>query len=83
MRALVDLGIGDGQASHIVRVMKFIPGKILFDVETWTKKHFFQAGEFVGNMAVALKDFSHPAYETRRNYIWSAITLLTMFNFRP
>jgi len=69
LRALVDQGIGDGQASHIVRVMKFIPGKILFDVEPWTTRQFYQAGEFVGNMAVALKDFTHPAYETRNN-IW-------------
>ena len=80
MRALVDHGIGDGQASHIVRVMKFIPGKILFDVETWTTQHFYQAGEFVGNMAVALIDFSHPAYETRNN-IWLAITPLAMIKF--
>ena len=69
LRALVARGIGDGQTSHIVRVMKFIPGKILFDVKTWTTQHFYQAGEFVGNMAVALGGFSHPAYETRNN-IW-------------
>ena len=35
LRALVD--------SQMVRVMRFIPGKILFDVEPWTTRHFFQA----------------------------------------
>ena len=69
LRYLVDYGISNDKALHIVRVMKFIPGKILFDVDSWTTQHFYQAGEFVGNMAVALKDFSHPAYETRNN-IW-------------
>ena len=35
---------------YIVRVLKFIPGKILFDVSPWTAEHFFQAGKFVAKM---------------------------------
>ena len=35
---------------YIVRVLKFIPGKILFDISPWTAEHFFQAGKFVAKM---------------------------------
>ena len=54
---------------YLVRVLKFIPGKILFDVDPWTTEHFFQIGKFVGKLDLALKSFDHPAYKTRDS-IW-------------
>jgi hydroxylysine kinase len=54
---------------HMVRVLKFIPGKILYDVDTWTTAIFYQCGGFIGRLGVVLNDFSHSAFKTR-NSIW-------------
>ncbi len=32
----------------LVRVLKFMPGKILVDAKPWEAKHFFQCGSFIG-----------------------------------
>ena len=56
-------------AACMVRVLKFIPGKILYDVDPWTAEHFRQCGDMIGRVAVALKDFKHEAYDTRDS-IW-------------
>jgi len=41
----------------MVRVLKFIPGKILFELSPWTTKLFVQAGEFCAKFDEALKVF--------------------------
>ena len=40
---------------YIVRVLRFIPGKILYDVSPWTAEHFFQSGKFVAKMDMELQ----------------------------
>ena len=42
------------------RLLRFIPGKTLYEVDTWTKEHFFQCGEFVARMDLSLQTFKHP-----------------------
>jgi hydroxylysine kinase len=54
---------------HIVRLLKFIPGKILYDIDPWIPRHFYETGVFVAKMDSSLKDFYHEAYESR-NSIW-------------
>jgi len=56
-------------AGHMVRLLKFIPGKTLYQVDPWTTQHFFQCGSLAAKMDQALKDFWNPAYLTR-NSIW-------------
>lgn len=58
-----------GATRNIVRLLRFIPGKTLYEVDTWTKEHFFQCGEFVARMDLSLQTFKHPGYENR-NSIW-------------
>jgi len=66
--------------SHIVRLLKYIPGKILYDIPDWTTKHFFQCGELAARMDKILSTFEHPAYEERSS-IWflSSVPHLTKF----
>ena len=40
---------------YIVRVLKFVPGKILYDITPWTAEHFFQAGKFLAKMDMELQ----------------------------
>jgi len=54
---------------NVVRLLKFVPGSILDQIQPWTRKHFYQCGAFVAKMDVALQSFHHPAYLTR-NSIW-------------
>ena len=42
------------------RLLRFIPGKTLYEVDTWTKEHFFQCGDFVARMDLSLQTFKHP-----------------------
>lgn len=54
---------------YMVRVLRFIPGKIFDEIDPWTVDHFFQCGQYVGRMDMSLKSFHHPAYDTR-DLIW-------------
>jgi len=54
---------------HVVRLLNFIPGRILYDISPWRPRHFYEAGVFVAKMDLSLKSFSHPAYQERKN-IW-------------
>jgi len=69
-----------GKTKNIVRLLKYIPGKILYEVPDWTEKHFYQCGQFVARMSSTLADFEHPAYLTRQS-VWflSSIPSLTKF----
>jgi len=60
----------DNKASkNIVRLLKFIPGKTFYEIETWTPEHFYQCGEFCARMDKSLATFTHKAYDNR-NSIW-------------
>jgi len=65
---------------NIVRLLKYIPGRILFEIKDWTTDHFFQCGEFISRMDLILADFRDPAYNDR-NSIWflSSVPNLTGF----
>ena len=65
---------------HLVRLLKFIPGDIFYDVDPWLPKHFYQAGVFVAKMDLALKNFHHQAYETRK-CIWFLDSIPDVKNF--
>ena len=48
------------------RLLRFIPGKTLYEVDTWTKEHFFQCGDFVARMDLSLQTFKHPGEKKMR-----------------
>ncbi|KAJ8963239.1 hypothetical protein NQ318_018705 [Aromia moschata] len=52
---------------HIVRLLKYINGSILYKVPC-TPNLLRQAGEFVANLDDALKDFRHDAYESHKHF---------------
>ena len=54
---------------HIVRLLKFIPGKTLYNIEPWLPRHFYEAGIFAAKMDMSLKTFHHEAYDSRQ-YVW-------------
>ena len=56
-------------SQNIVRLLKFIPGKTFYEIETWTTAHFYQCGEFLARMDKSLATFKHSAYDNR-NSIW-------------
>lgn len=56
------------QSSHLVRLLEFIPGKIFNDVIK-TKHLFYQVGEFIAKIDLALKRFRHEAYENHKS-LW-------------
>jgi hydroxylysine kinase len=65
---------------HIVRLLKYIAGKILYDIPDWTTKHFYQCGELAARLDSTLSTFDHPAYQSRSS-IWflSSVPHLTKF----
>ena len=42
------------------RLLRFIPGLTLYEVDTWTSEHFYQCGQFVAKMDLSLQTFKHP-----------------------
>jgi len=65
---------------HLVRLLNFIPGKILYDIQPWLPRHFYEAGVFAAKMDNSLKSFEHPAYEGRNN-IWYLNSIPQVKNF--
>lgn len=57
-----------GDASHLVRLFEFLPGRI-FNQVTKSKHLFYEVGEFVAKIDSALKRFTHDAYQNHRT-IW-------------
>ncbi|XP_013404836.2 hydroxylysine kinase [Lingula anatina] len=53
---------------YIVRLLLFVPGKILFQVP-YTPSILFEAGMLCGEMNKALEDFWHPSYG-KRDLLW-------------
>jgi hydroxylysine kinase len=54
----------------LVRVLKFVPGKILYDIDPWTTDHLFQCGTYLSKMDKELQSFDHKGLEARSSYIW-------------
>lgn len=65
---------------HLVRILTFVKGKTLYEIEPWLPRHFYQAGLFVAKMDQSLKSFNHPAYESR-NSIWFLSSIPQVANF--
>jgi len=65
---------------HIVRMLKYIPGKILYNVPDWTTKLFYQSGELAARMDNVLSSFDHAAYKDRST-IWSLTSMPQVLNF--
>jgi hydroxylysine kinase len=53
----------------LVRVLKFVPGKILYNIHPWTTDHLHQCGKFLGKMDKELESFDHKGLEARDS-IW-------------
>lgn len=70
----------DPGITNIVRLLKFIPGKTFYEIETWSTAHFLQCGEFIARMDNSLATFSHKAYDSR-NSIWFLSSMPEVRNF--
>jgi len=60
LQSLETLVSESGTTQNIVRLLRFIPGNTLYDIDPWTTKHFHQCGEFAAKMDAALESFQHP-----------------------
>jgi len=69
LKSLETLKTDGKESQNIVRLLKYIPGKTFYEIETWTTDHFYQCGEFLARMDKSLASFSHSAYNNR-NSIW-------------
>ena len=41
-------------------MIRYVPGRTLYEIDPWTTAHFYQCGEFVAKMDLALASFNHP-----------------------
>ncbi|KAL3287504.1 hypothetical protein HHI36_001974 [Cryptolaemus montrouzieri] len=64
---------------HIVRILEFIPGSLLVDVEC-TPNLCYESGAFIAKLNEALKDFKHKGYEDR-NTLWMMINVPKLSEF--
>lgn len=69
------------QARHNVRLLEYVPGKIFHQVPK-TAHLFYQAGEFIGRIDNALKNFTHSAYDRHRTlWMLDSVPKLSEFLF--
>lgn len=54
--------------SHFVRLLSFIPGKVLAEVSPHSADLLCELGVFIGSLSRGLENFSHPA--TQRELYW-------------
>uniref|UniRef100_A0A0K2T5G2 Hydroxylysine kinase n=2 Tax=Lepeophtheirus salmonis TaxID=72036 RepID=A0A0K2T5G2_LEPSM len=54
---------------HVVRVLKFIPGMILYSVPNWTTDIFYRMGDYIGEMSKALHNYKDPVLSSRY-FMW-------------
>ncbi len=54
---------GPGEIVHMVRLMTWMPGRLLHEVSPQTPTLFENLGAFLGGMDRVLEDFSHPAQD--------------------
>lgn len=58
-----------GGVQHLVRLLEFLPGEIFAHVPNKTHYLFYQVGEMAGRIDVALKRFTHDAYDSHKT-LW-------------
>lgn len=64
---------------HLVRLLEFLPGKMFNDVLK-TNHLFYQVGEFIGQIDLALKRFEHEAYDNHKSlWMLDAVPELSKF----
>lgn len=64
---------------HLVRLLEFLPGKMFNDVLK-TNNLFYQVGEFIAQIDLALKRFEHEAYDNHKSlWMLDAVPELTKF----
>jgi len=80
LKSLETLKTDNKDSQNIVRLLKYIPGKTFYEIETWTPDHFYQCGEFLARMDKSLASFSHVAYNNR-NSIWFLSSIPEVKNF--
>lgn len=54
---------------HMVRVLEYIPGSPFSHVTPWTTNHFYQCGQLVAKLTLAMEGFDHPSFHARES-IW-------------
>ena len=59
-------------------VSRYVPGRTLYEIDPWTTAHFYQCGEFVAKMDLALASFNHPGRTSRQ----TALSFIIIFYFR-
>ena len=62
-------------------VTRYVPGRTLYEIDPWTTAHFYQCGEFVAKMDLALASFNHPG-RTNGQIALVASTFKFIFNIR-
>jgi len=80
LKSMETLKTDNKDSQNIVRLLKFIPGKTFYEIDTWTPDHFHQCGEFLARMDKSLESFSHSAYDNR-NSIWFLSSIPDVRNF--
>ena len=58
-----------GEKQYMVRLFTYVPGTIFYDV-TNTPALFYEAGEFLAKLQIAMEDFDDPVFQSRRS-LWS------------
>ncbi|MFW9793237.1 MAG: aminotransferase class III-fold pyridoxal phosphate-dependent enzyme, partial [Candidatus Thorarchaeota archaeon] len=54
--------------SHFVRLISYLPGKVMSSVNPHSPNLLLDFGRFIGSMSKSLADFNHPA--THRDFYW-------------
>ncbi|MFX1475028.1 MAG: aminotransferase class III-fold pyridoxal phosphate-dependent enzyme, partial [Promethearchaeota archaeon] len=66
--------------SHFVRMLTYLPGKVLAKVNPHSPELFHEFGCFLGSLSTALEEFSHPA--AHRDFYWdlkNASTVISLY----
>lgn len=66
--------------TNCVRLLEFVPGQIFHQIPVKTPHLFYQAGQFVGRLDSALRNFQHSAYERNRS-LWQLDALPHLAQF--
>lgn len=69
-----------GEVQHLVRLLEFLPGEIFVHVPEKTHYLFYQVGELAGRIDLALKRFTHDAYNSHKT-LWMLDQLHEMKKF--
>ena len=64
--------------SHYVRLLTYLPGKILGDISDTTADLLYDLGRFIGDLTIGLDSFHHPA--TKREFHWDLKNASSVIN---